>query len=93
MQTIGVARRAQRRGLGSRLLRQLFDDARASGDRTCWLEVRADNVEAQAMYAAFGFVPRGRRRGYYQPSGVDAIVMSADLHRGEPRTTTGGSRR
>ena len=38
------------------------------------------------MYAAFGFVPRGRRRGYYQPSGVDAIVMSADV-------PAGGSRR
>lgn len=80
VQTIGVARRAQRRGLGSLLMRQLIADARAAGDRTCWLEVRADNPGAQAMYAAFGFVARGRRRGYYQPSGVDAIVMSADLH-------------
>ena len=85
VQTIGVARRAQRQGLGSLLMRQLLDDGRAAGDRSCWLEVRADNAEAQAMYAGFGFVPRGRRRGYYQPSGVDAIVMAAEL-------TTGGSR-
>jgi ribosomal-protein-alanine N-acetyltransferase len=84
VQTIGVARRAQRRGLGSLLLRQLLSDARAAGDRTCWLEVRADNTEAQAMYTAFGFAPRGRRRGYYQPSGVDAIVMSTDLQTGGP---------
>jgi ribosomal-protein-alanine N-acetyltransferase len=85
VQTIGVARRAQRQGLGSLLMRQLLADARAAGDRTCWLEVRADNAEAQAMYAGFGFVPRGRRRGYYQPSGVDAIVMAADLQAGTPR--------
>ncbi len=84
VQTIGVARRAQRRGLGSRLMRQLLADARSAGDRTCWLEVRADNAEAQAMYAGFGFVPRGRRRGYYQPSGVDAIVMAADLRATPP---------
>jgi ribosomal-protein-alanine N-acetyltransferase len=86
VQTIGVARRAQRRGLGSLLMRQLLADARAAGERSCWLEVRADNTEAQAMYTGFGFVARGRRRGYYQPSGVDAIVMAADLQ-------TGGSRR
>jgi ribosomal-protein-alanine N-acetyltransferase len=86
VQTIGVTRRAQRRGLGSLLMRQLIADARAAGDRTCWLEVRADNAEAKAMYSAFGFVPRGRRRGYYQPSGVDAIVMSADLQRLGSRT-------
>jgi ribosomal-protein-alanine N-acetyltransferase len=41
--------------------------------------VRADNAGAQAMYEGFGFSARGRRRGYYQPSGVDAIVMAVEL--------------
>jgi [ribosomal protein S18]-alanine N-acetyltransferase len=79
VQTIGVATGAQRRGVGSLLLRRLLDDAAEAGARTCWLEVRADNAGAQAMYAGFGFEARGRRRGYYQPSGTDAIVMSAEL--------------
>jgi ribosomal-protein-alanine N-acetyltransferase len=79
VQTIGVARQAQRRGFGSALLTQLLADARSFGAVTCWLEVRADNPGAQAMYGRFGFVARGRRRGYYQPSNTDAVVMSAAL--------------
>jgi ribosomal-protein-alanine N-acetyltransferase len=79
VQTIGVATRAQRRGIGRLLLRQLLQDARNQDARTCWLEVRADNLGAQAMYETFGFRTRGRRRGYYQPSGTDALVMSVTL--------------
>lgn len=87
VQTIGVATAAQRRGIGRLLLQRLLDDAATAGARTCWLEVRADNAGAQAMYEGFGFRPRGRRRGYYQPSGVDAIVMSTEL------TAAGGAGR
>ena len=81
VQTIGVATKAQRQGIGRRLLQQLLEDARAQDARTCWLEVRADNLGAQAMYEGFGFRSRGRRRGYYQPSGTDAVVMSVGLDR------------
>lgn len=94
VQTLGVARRAQRRGVGARLLRRLLDDARAEGATAVWLEVRDDNAGAQAMYAAFGFRVRGRRRGYYQPSNTDALVMSVELA-ARPRTArraTGGER-
>jgi [ribosomal protein S18]-alanine N-acetyltransferase len=90
IQTLGVARSAQRAGIGRRILQRLLDDGSADGARTCWLEVRADNLPAQAMYAAYGFRPRGRRRGYYQPSGTDAIVMSVDLS--APTTHSGGER-
>jgi ribosomal-protein-alanine N-acetyltransferase len=90
IQTLGVARSAQRAGIGRRLLRRLLDDGSADGARTCWLEVRADNLAAQAMYAAYGFRPRGRRRGYYQPSGTDAIVMCVDLP--APAAHFGGKR-
>jgi ribosomal-protein-alanine N-acetyltransferase len=79
VQTIGVAGAAQRQGIGSLLLHRLLTDARQTGAGTCWLEVRADNGGAQAMYERFGFRLRGRRRGYYQPSGTDALVMSAEL--------------
>jgi ribosomal protein S18 acetylase RimI-like enzyme len=41
--------------------------------------VRADNVPAQRLYESLGFTNRGVRRGYYQPSGMDAIVMSAPI--------------
>jgi [ribosomal protein S18]-alanine N-acetyltransferase len=44
-----------------------------------FLEVRADNVRAQRLYRWWGFAEIGIRRGYYQPSGMDAIVMRRDL--------------
>jgi ribosomal-protein-alanine N-acetyltransferase len=37
--------------------------------------VRVDNLRAQRLYERFGFQPVGIRRNYYQPSGVDALVM------------------
>lgn len=79
VQTIGVAGRAQRRGVGGRLLARLLENAAELGAATCWLEVRADNEPAQQMYRRFGFVRRGLRRGYYQPSGTDAVVMAVGL--------------
>jgi hypothetical protein len=44
-----------------------------------FLEVRADNERAQRLYRWWGFTEVGIRRGYYQPSGTDAIVMRLDL--------------
>ncbi|HZB51708.1 MAG TPA: GNAT family N-acetyltransferase, partial [Mycobacteriales bacterium] len=72
---IGVATAAQGRGLGTALLRDLLA---AAGDRRVLLDVRADNEVAQRLYRRHGFVPVGRRRGYYQPSGMDAVVMARD---------------
>jgi ribosomal-protein-alanine N-acetyltransferase len=42
------------------------------------LEVRADNELAQGLYRRRGFAEIGRRRGYYQPSGTDAVVMKRE---------------
>ena len=73
--TIGVTGSAQGRGLGTALLLDLLA---AAGDRRVFLDVRADNDVAQRLYKRHGFVPIGRRRRYYQPSGVDAVVMARD---------------
>ncbi|MBV9293882.1 MAG: ribosomal protein S18-alanine N-acetyltransferase [Frankiales bacterium] len=75
VQTIAVAPAAQRHGLGTRLLTALIDESVARGCRQLDLEVRADNATAINLYARHGFTQIGRRRGYYQPSGADAIVM------------------
>ena len=79
VQTLAVAPDWQRRGLGTTLLQSLLAEARHRGARTVALEVRADNDAAQRLYVRHGFAVTGRRRGYYQPSGTDALVMTAGL--------------
>lgn len=79
IQTIGVARRAQGNGVGAALLVAMLNVAAERGARRVGLEVRADNEVAQRLYGRNGFEAVGRRRGYYQPSGVDAVIMSREL--------------
>jgi ribosomal-protein-alanine N-acetyltransferase len=68
-------------GIGSLLLGALIDEASRRGCTEVFLEVRKDNPRAQGLYRRRGFEEIGVRRGYYQPSGVDAIVMRKDLLR------------
>jgi [ribosomal protein S18]-alanine N-acetyltransferase len=75
IQTIGVVPQAQGTGIGGRLLTALLEESVRRGEDVVTLEVRADNPKAQAVYERYGFLPVGIRRRYYQPSGVDAIVM------------------
>ena len=72
VQNIAVDRRAQRSGIGRQLLEALLAEA---GRRKVLLEVAVDNAPAQRLYAAYDFEPVGIRRGYYQPSNTDAVVM------------------
>ncbi|HEY2316636.1 MAG TPA: GNAT family N-acetyltransferase, partial [Streptosporangiaceae bacterium] len=66
-------------GIGSALLDRLLAEASSRGCTEVFLEVRADNTRAQRLYRWRGFADVGIRRGYYQPSGTDAIVMRRDL--------------
>jgi [ribosomal protein S18]-alanine N-acetyltransferase len=79
--TIAVHPDCWGRGIGSLLLGTLIDEARRRDCAEVFLEVRADNPRAQGLYQRRGFRKIGIRRGYYQPSGVDAIVMRKDLQR------------
>ncbi|AGZ39261.1 ribosomal protein S18-alanine N-acetyltransferase [Actinoplanes friuliensis] len=72
VQNIAVDRGAQRRGIGRQLLEALLAEA---GKRKVLLEVAVDNAPAQRLYATYDFEPVGLRRGYYQPSNTDALVM------------------
>ncbi|WP_431883355.1 ribosomal protein S18-alanine N-acetyltransferase [Micromonospora gifhornensis] len=75
VQNIAVRRDAQRRGIGRLLLEALLAEAARCDLRSVLLEVAADNAPAQRLYAGYGFEPIGVRRGYYQPSNTDALVM------------------
>jgi ribosomal-protein-alanine N-acetyltransferase len=62
-------------GIGSRLLDDLIHWCEARQPDAIMLEVRADNEPAQSLYVSRGFHAISTRPGYYQPAGVDALVM------------------
>ncbi|WP_067486862.1 ribosomal protein S18-alanine N-acetyltransferase [Actinomadura hibisca] len=84
VQTIGVRPDRRGSGLGAALLTELLDEAARRGSDAVFLEVRADNAPAQRLYERFGFERVGLRKRYYQPSGVDAIVMRLVLRARPP---------
>jgi [ribosomal protein S18]-alanine N-acetyltransferase len=84
--TIAVATARWGQGIGSALLERLLTEARGRGCTEVFLEVRADNARAQRLYRWRGFAEVGIRRGYYQPSGTDAIVMRLDLRESGDRS-------
>ena len=79
VQTIAVAPAARGAGHGRALMNTLIAAARSAGAVEMYLEVRADNPVARSLYASLDFVEVGVRPRYYQPDGVDAIVMNAKL--------------
>ena len=62
---ITVAPGFQRRGWGNHMLQTLIDWSRERGVHAIWLEVRASNRGAIAMYQALGFEQQGERKNYY----------------------------
>ncbi|NYI05953.1 ribosomal protein S18-alanine N-acetyltransferase [Allostreptomyces psammosilenae] len=87
VQTIAVHRDAWGTGVGSALLTDLIIAAGRYGCERLLLEVRVDNDRAQRLYERFGFRPLGIRRGYYQPAGVDALVMGLESPGAAPLPT------
>ena len=65
----------RRQGLGRALLEDTFRIFLEHHIETAWLEARTSNLAAQDLYTGFGFSEAYRRRGYYQDTGEDAIVM------------------
>jgi ribosomal-protein-alanine acetyltransferase len=62
--------------LGKKLAAHLIKALRREGIHRFFLEVRADNTAALALYQQMGFRPRKRMPDYYAP-GIDGISMSA----------------
>ena len=68
----------QRRGLGRQLLQHLIDELIKRDVLTLWLEVRASNLPAIALYEQLGFNQVSRRPNYYPTASgrEDAILMA-----------------
>lgn len=77
--TLAVVADRWGQGIGSALLEALLDEAASRGCREVFLEVRTDNRRAQELYRRHWFTEIGIRKGYYQPSGADALVMRRNL--------------
>ena len=71
----------QRRGLGRALLERVIDEVEKRGVVTLWLEVRASNVAAIALYESLGFNEATIRRNYYPTvdGREDAIIMALPI--------------
>lgn len=80
--TIGVAAAQQRKGLGRAIIGSMLDAARKRNIKHVFLEVRASNAAAIALYHGAGFGKIGLRRGYYKNANgsEDAITMACELH-------------
>jgi [ribosomal protein S18]-alanine N-acetyltransferase len=82
---ITVAPAHQRQGWARVMLDALALWSRGQGAQWLWLEVRASNAHAKAVYLHYGFREVGLRKGYYPAGGSllnpreDAIVMSLKL--------------
>lgn len=79
VQTIALSADVRGRGRGRTMLRALLAEAAARRVREVFLDVRADNDTAKALYVSEGFVEIGRRPNYYPDGPTDAIVMRLDL--------------
>ncbi len=75
---IAVREKHRRQGIGETLLIAIIELAGELGANSMTLEVRASNTEAQKLYAKYGFVKVGLRRGYYTDNREDAVLMTLE---------------
>ena len=61
--------------IGRALLQEIIKEAVQRGAERMTLEVRPSNLVALKLYKSFDFKDCGRRPGYYQDNGEDAIIM------------------
>ena len=71
----------RRQGIAEQLLIAALRSAKAEGATRAFLEVRAGNAAALALYNKYGFEVAGARPRYYKDNNDDAILMNLeDLH-------------
>ena len=75
IENICVAPACRRSGGGEALMEEMLRLAAERDAKRIFLEVRAHNEPAKALYRKRGFVESYRRRNYYQGPTEDAIIM------------------
>ena len=74
--TLAVHPDYRARSIARKLLAKVLLEAIRFGATHALLEVRAGNLIAHHLYRKFGFDVVGIRKGYYQESGEDALLMT-----------------
>jgi [ribosomal protein S18]-alanine N-acetyltransferase len=82
--TLAVHPDYRRRGISRQLLVTVLRQAIARGALLATLEVRANNLAAQALYKQFKFEIVGRRPRYYQDNFEDALIMTVNFRQRTP---------
>lgn len=80
---LAVDPKYRRRGLASRLIKEVYRAAMEKKLFRITLEVRASNREARLLYRKEGFRETGTRPGYYSDNREDAVIMTRVLEGGE----------
>ncbi len=76
---IAVAAECRRQGIANKLIEHIKELAAEQGVSRIFLEVRATNTPARALYAKHAFEPCGIRRDYYRMPTEDAVLMLCKL--------------
>lgn len=81
LMNIAVEPKKQGAGMGRLLLQFLKDLSFTNGEQEIWLEVRASNSAALALYNRLGFSEVDKRKDYYpsEQGREDAIIMCCYL--------------
>ena len=61
--------------VGSAIISVLLEVTKNAGVERHTLEVRRSNEAAIRLYEKYGFVVGGERKGYYEDTGEDALIM------------------
>lgn len=76
---VAVRESYRRRAIGRDLLNRILEEGRRSAVPSAFLELRAGNSAALALYEECGFRVTSRRKKYYSEPPEDALVMIAQL--------------
>lgn len=76
---ITVVEQERKQGIGSILLQHLLADLQGQSFKALYLEVRAQNKPAIALYNSHGFYKVGMRRAYYSEPQDDALLLRKDI--------------
>ena len=72
---LAVSGEYKKKGIATGLIDRALGLAKEKGIKEIFLEVRESNEAARKLYSKFGFAELGKRKGYYQGTNEDAIIL------------------